>query len=567
MEVAYTHRDRHTRAEPDLDDPSSVDGPHRLARQRYCLLISLLALAMLIRLAGDIHISSGGHSVLDDDAYYYMVTARNLAIAGKMTFDGHSITNGYHPLWFWIQALGYRLGMSRLSTTQQAIAVLGLQYVMFGVTLAAMMWWLWRNRAGGPAIPAAVLGLILIVYPKHVSAFLSGTETVLLLPLLILFLYYAWTARRIRAGLVGCLLVLSRLDTIVYVVVPVAILAALQERASLRRFMKSGVQVACPSLVVTLVLMIVYRVTFGYPVPVHGVCRSCFPAVHVQWHHLTWQAASAFRSGNLSLLASANPATSLVILPVCGLLLLRKGNLSPGCRAGALWLVVLGLVQLASFAFFQKWAKPISPWYLAPLVVFTCGAVAAAAMNMVGSRAILRICLVAAGLVVIASGVREGPRACLQCHPSRLEAFVKARSSDAVWAATDCGNICFRTGRRFVNLDGLINGFDYQAALRDGELKSYLRDAGVRYLLVGVWQRSPRVEWFEPMYAHRANRAAFDGDYDTLAFYVYSYMYGCWSDTLTLRYDQEVWRSAVGIDGTVPARTLVFDIAASLQER
>jgi hypothetical protein len=35
----------------------------------------------------------------DDDAYYYFRIARNVVNEGKLTFDGQSITNGFHPLW------------------------------------------------------------------------------------------------------------------------------------------------------------------------------------------------------------------------------------------------------------------------------------------------------------------------------------------------------------------------------------------------------------------------------------------------------------------------------------
>jgi hypothetical protein len=547
-------------------NPAPIDTPrpetmnHFVLRKPY-LVFSLLILAVLIRFAGDITISAAGHDILDDDAYYYTVTASNFAATGQMTFDGHSVTNGYHPLWFWIQVLAYKLGMSRLSVTNQAVAVLCIQYVIFGCTLGAVMWWILRNRRRTSLAAAAMLGLIVLIYPKHTSIFLRGMETVLVLPFLILFLHVTWAARWKWAGAIGCVLVMSRLDTLVYVIAPVIVLTALLKRSSVRLFVKRAFQIGAPPLLVTMALMLTYRITFGHPLPIHGLCRSSFPAVNLQWHHLTEPVSFAFSSGALGLLASINLPTAIIILPVCGLLLCPKGRFSPSQRATALWLVVLGLVQLASFVFFQKWAKPISPWYLAPLIVFSAGAIAAAATHLTGRRAILWACLALAGLLVVLSGVREVRRISLQRLPSRLEHFVEAQGRDAVWAATDCGNISFRTGARFVNLDGLINGFAYQAALRDGKLKAYLEEADVRYLLVGVWQHGPQGGWFEPMYAHRSNRAAFDGDYETFDFYAYSYMYECYSDTLTLVHEQEIWRSSPGLDGTIPARTVVFDLA------
>lgn len=40
-----------------------------------------------------------GHGYLQDDAYYYFVIARNIAENGLVSFDGETLTNGFHPLW------------------------------------------------------------------------------------------------------------------------------------------------------------------------------------------------------------------------------------------------------------------------------------------------------------------------------------------------------------------------------------------------------------------------------------------------------------------------------------
>jgi hypothetical protein len=36
--------------------------------------------------------------LLPDDAHYYFTIARSLARFGRLTFDGQSIANGFHPL-------------------------------------------------------------------------------------------------------------------------------------------------------------------------------------------------------------------------------------------------------------------------------------------------------------------------------------------------------------------------------------------------------------------------------------------------------------------------------------
>jgi hypothetical protein len=137
---------------------------------------------------------------------------------------------------------------------------------------------------------------------------------------------------------------------------------------------------------------------------------------------------------------------------------------------------------------------------------------------------------------------------------------VTSCGTDAVWAATDCGAIAFWTGAPFVNLDGLINGFDYQTALRRRDLDGYLKRAGVDYLVVGAWECGPSAGPIDPMYSHRVDPALFNGEYDTYDFFVYSYMYETYSDTITLHRYQEVWRSDPELDGTIPAKTIVFSL-------
>jgi len=540
-----------------LDETGSLPWLLREPRLIFCLL----TLAMLIRLGSDINVARLGHDILSDDAYYYIVVARNFATTGAMTFDGHSITNGFHPLWWLIEVGLFAAGGSRLSVTNQALAIVILESLILASFFVAAMWWIWRNRILRPLPATAVLlGLTLLLYPKHTSVFLFGMESILVLPLLVLLLFLVWNSRWGWAGLAASLLVLSRLDTLVYIVAPLVLLASLRDRPSIRIFLRRCVLAGGPPVLLTLVLMTVYQGIFGHPLPIHGVCKSSFPVPHVQLHLLTWPLSFALETGNPMMIASINLSTALIILPLCALLLLRRRYVSPSQRSLTMWLVVLAVIQLIAFALFQKWAKPIPQWYRAPLLVFCSGAISVATINLIGIRRSLYACLVLAVAFVALGGFRESRRLVLPHVPGGLESFVTAQGAETIWASTDCGNISFRTGSRFVNLDGLINGFEYQAALRDHRLKAYLEEAGVRYLLVGVWQHGPRSGRLEPMYAHRIDPAVFAGDYESFDFYVYSHMYNTYSDTISLARCQEVWRSGPGLDGAIPGRTVVFDL-------
>ena len=144
------------------------------------LVFALLLLVMFIRICADITSASLGQESMSDDAYYYIVVARNFVSTGNMTFDRISTTNGYHPLWFWILVLLYSSGGLHLSMTNQALAVICVQWFILAGTIGALMYWLYRNWTNYPLLAATVLvGLTLLSYPKHLGVFRGGLEGVL----------------------------------------------------------------------------------------------------------------------------------------------------------------------------------------------------------------------------------------------------------------------------------------------------------------------------------------------------------------------------------------------------
>jgi hypothetical protein len=144
-------------------------------------------------------------------------------------------------------------------------------------------------------------------------------------------------------------------------------------------------------------------------------------------------------------------------------------------------------------------------------------------------------------------------------------AFIKTTPNNEIWAYTDCGQFSFWSGRRFVNLDGLINNRDYQDHLRRGELGAYLRDSGVRYLVAGIWNRmQTENREYELMYKYRVAPEVYTGDYDSLSFYVYSYLYNTYSEKLLLPKTAEIWRSSEHVDGYAGERFIVYDLEKAL---
>jgi hypothetical protein len=102
-----------------------------------------------------------------------------------------------------------------------------------------------------------------------------------------------------------------------------------------------------------------------------------------------------------------------------------------------------------------------------------------------------------------------------------------------------------------INLDGVVNDFAYQDALRDRHLGAWLAAAGVTHIATGMVDRAPAYTGrpFEPMYRQGVDaRAVAGGDYGTHRFYVYSYRYGNYSDAIDLNAADEVFRRDLGAD-------------------
>src|SRR3974390_2408647 len=68
----------------------------------------------------------------EDDAFYYFTIARNLHDLGLSTFDGQTLTNGYHPLWLLLLLIQYAIFRSFQITilTELALVLGGLGFLI-----------------------------------------------------------------------------------------------------------------------------------------------------------------------------------------------------------------------------------------------------------------------------------------------------------------------------------------------------------------------------------------------------------------------------------------------------
>ncbi|HEX4386343.1 MAG TPA: hypothetical protein VH083_25485 [Myxococcales bacterium] len=87
----------------------SFSGPSELASLRIAAVFRAAAWIVALLVSGTwlLHLVTGSPAMflsLEDDHYYYTVVADRLVSSGKLSFDGVTLTNGFHPLWFLVIA-------------------------------------------------------------------------------------------------------------------------------------------------------------------------------------------------------------------------------------------------------------------------------------------------------------------------------------------------------------------------------------------------------------------------------------------------------------------------------
>ncbi len=156
---------------------------------------------------------------LEDDFFYYLKVANNLAHGQGSTFNGLVPTNGYHPLWFLLLT-----GACAVSSSPKFI----LGFVALVTFLSALSTYLLARRllllSDLPLLPASALAAYAAIYSLHIL--FGGMEIVLTIPLVLLTVLLArqpelWsdTAHTTRnfaiLGVAASAMILSRLDTLI----------------------------------------------------------------------------------------------------------------------------------------------------------------------------------------------------------------------------------------------------------------------------------------------------------------------------------------------------------------
>ncbi len=478
------------------------------------LLVGLAPRLLFLRADSDTSVS-----LLLDDSFYYFKVAQNVVDGYGSTFDRIHPTNGYHPLW-----LGVLLPVASLARDPWVLVRVAVSLSILFNTLTAWLIWRVLSRSVRPWYVAALGAALYFLNPRVAQSSVNGLETAL--STLCLMGGLALTLLRSRApsevrghrlllGLALGLMFLARTDNAFYILALVGV--ALAEEKPGRRFgtfcalgAVSGLVVApwlawnvwrfgalmqvsgkaCPYMVQTLFLEDghsrtdfwiesvrvfarfflkgIFDIPLGMPRwLVLGAGAFSVLALSVRWYDTNLPGGKTLRRGVRILLAMGAGAFLLLFVHA----FLRWHPRDYYCDSAILLLALGFALALGCF----------DPGRVTESLVRCCyGTVPL-------DHGLLRSVLVVLSLAALLWGGSLTWRALDEGRYSHqaelLEAAYWVRDNvpeDEVAAGFNVGIVGFFSGRRVVNLDGVINNAAYDALLQR-DLFGLLRRAGVRY--------------------------------------------------------------------------------------
>ncbi len=479
-----------------------------------------------------------------DDASYYFRIAREMAAGHGPSFDSIHLTNGFHPLWQLLLTLVQGLTRS-VPETQVRLALI----LQIGL-LAVAGGWIWSGLKRTCGEIAAVIGLVAYLAVGFLPA-VSGMETALVwfvlaglfarAPLQRAREQRTWR-RGAEAGAWLGLLVLSRVDLVFHAVLG---LMALTGAA-----LPAGVAVCALLLGPYLAWN---RIVFKHVIPISGALKASFP--RPGWHVASFQIARADR------------ALLVVSLAACLVHLFRRYRSRPTRRPASLIagireteVVAIGAMLHACYcAFFVRWGA--FGWYFVPerfaLVVLASRTVAEVGGEWLKSR---RAMLNLASALLLASTLgfawwRDWKRPLDRSwHVAAYDAAGWARvhlPKNAVLAMKDAGHFSLFSERPVINLDGLVNNFDYQDELRQGRFADYLKENHAAYLVQHAFADAPDVG---------------TGRYREYEYRSYSQLYRMTGGSIRFTPGDEVYRSPPYCDGPNRTVLVIFRLPGTPEE-
>jgi hypothetical protein len=220
--------------------------------------------------------------MLADDFFYYLKIADNILKFGLSTFDGTTLTNGYHPLWMIvILCLGKLMG----GFDEGFFILFRIILIILSLWTGVLLLQLCRQFFAKVFLRYAVF---IFCYYLITRTSFAGMEFAISSPLLLLFISLGLTPTNkswVLFGFVACLLIFSRVDLLMFVL-PFIIFTAIGDYDFLNRKYSKNIVVAMIICIFPFLAYAVFnKIIFDSWIPLSGLAKqlknSLFPSIEV----------------------------------------------------------------------------------------------------------------------------------------------------------------------------------------------------------------------------------------------------------------------------------------------
>ncbi len=446
---------------------------------------------------------------LTEDAYYTLTVARNIARGVGFSVDGHTLTNGFQPLWAIVTAPIFMLAGSSNEAAMRMVLVL----IAAMIVLSAVSWSAIAGGVFGVRTRLYRLAFVLIYvtsFPLLTQHF-NGLETGLFL-LALGSTGSFWCApvkqtlgRSAIMGLLLGLVVLARNDAGIF-----AVLLALETLWSGRRDLgRTVARVAAMTAAAAIVAgpWFVYNIVLtGNPVPISGVSLSISLDRMGALGMIPNAIGAIARDAFPSVLAEVNrplALTAAAAAVAAAVFLARRSGVSPGdandaiflrrCRLYAAMVAGYLAIQISIYTFVNAAAFFYTRYFIL-LSILSAGVFGYLLYRLVTSRAAwlgapVALVLAAGGLLATAGwyGVPFAARInAFRAYPNgptldQVEMAQRIRIGNEKIGAIQTGTLAFFV-EGAINLDGRVNPAAYRAR-RENRLLEYVLDQDIRLLV------------------------------------------------------------------------------------
>jgi hypothetical protein len=310
-------------------------------------------------------------SAFQDDFFYYLTIARNLAEHGRSTFDGVSLTNGYHPLWALILT-----ALARMARAESVTFVVLLATLVCGLTLLSA--WLMQRLARSLWPDASVsveLGAFVFVF-AYAQLARTGMEAIVAIPAMLAAVVTVLDCREalsVRRALLAALCcsaaILARVDLVIFVAI---LLTAAAVSSTGRARDRTGPMLRDPKVLTAIAIglapvvayAVVNEIVFGRLMPQSGAAKQIRSAV--AFNPRVWQFLVLPRRNARDFVYFFLVGTMPCLLALAGLGSLALRPAATRVRIAMLSLGGFMVVYYAVLSFISDWALWI--WYFYPAV-------------------------------------------------------------------------------------------------------------------------------------------------------------------------------------------------------